>query len=293
MNRINCDVIKDLLPLYIDKILSDSSKELVENHLNECENCKKEYENLKTNFISSKIMIDENEDKKNISNLKRMINKDKRYSILIVALIVIIFMITNFAHLSKRDYIDYPYSNIEITTSAEGIVSLSFLGAYELYEYEEDVYDLSIYTSDFLYLTQSVRYQNITVNPNGEEIKTIYYVSNSGREDEVIYGMNPNGEYSGTVTVPRLVLNYYFSMAIIGIIILVIIRLLFKKNIKLKNIIDLIILLFTAYVISHILIMGWSSVTYQILVDFPLILILTALVWLLLFAIKKYKTQKK
>lgn len=40
MKSVDCDVIKDLLPSYIDKILSDSSNKLVEEHLQKCENCK-------------------------------------------------------------------------------------------------------------------------------------------------------------------------------------------------------------------------------------------------------------
>lgn len=36
----NCDVIRDLLPGYIDNILSDTGNELVKNHLGECEECR-------------------------------------------------------------------------------------------------------------------------------------------------------------------------------------------------------------------------------------------------------------
>ena len=35
--RYNCDVIRDLLPGYIDNILSDTGSELVKNHIGECE----------------------------------------------------------------------------------------------------------------------------------------------------------------------------------------------------------------------------------------------------------------
>ena len=35
-----CDIVKDLLFSYKDGVLSDTSKELVENHLKTCESCK-------------------------------------------------------------------------------------------------------------------------------------------------------------------------------------------------------------------------------------------------------------
>ena len=44
----NCAVIKDLLPLFADNVLSQESKELVSQHLASCENCKNEYANMQT-----------------------------------------------------------------------------------------------------------------------------------------------------------------------------------------------------------------------------------------------------
>ena len=36
-----CDIVKDLLFSYDEGILSNTSKEFVENHLKNCDNCKK------------------------------------------------------------------------------------------------------------------------------------------------------------------------------------------------------------------------------------------------------------
>ncbi len=42
MSEMSCQVIRDLLPLYVDGALSDESRALVEAHLAECEDCKRE-----------------------------------------------------------------------------------------------------------------------------------------------------------------------------------------------------------------------------------------------------------
>ena len=47
MKEINCSVIRDLLPLYVDEIVSEDSKRLVSSHLQRCEQCKKEFEQMK------------------------------------------------------------------------------------------------------------------------------------------------------------------------------------------------------------------------------------------------------
>ena len=43
---MKCEIIRDLLPLYIDDALSDVSKEEVVKHLNGCRDCKRIYEEM-------------------------------------------------------------------------------------------------------------------------------------------------------------------------------------------------------------------------------------------------------
>lgn len=44
---MNCDVIKDLLPLYVDKCCSRASEKLVEEHLEICADCRKAFEGMR------------------------------------------------------------------------------------------------------------------------------------------------------------------------------------------------------------------------------------------------------
>lgn len=45
--KITCDVIQDLMPSYIDGILSEDSRALVEEHMGTCQECRKMYEIMK------------------------------------------------------------------------------------------------------------------------------------------------------------------------------------------------------------------------------------------------------
>lgn len=40
--KISCEIIKDLLPLYHDGVCSNESKDMVEEHLSSCEDCRAE-----------------------------------------------------------------------------------------------------------------------------------------------------------------------------------------------------------------------------------------------------------
>ena len=49
MNEINCSIITDILPLYIDDVVSAETRAFVKEHLSHCENCKREFEKLSQN----------------------------------------------------------------------------------------------------------------------------------------------------------------------------------------------------------------------------------------------------
>ncbi len=55
MAKIHCNIIHDLLPSYVDKIASEESNQMIEDHFRECKSCKKVYETLKENdFVVEK-----------------------------------------------------------------------------------------------------------------------------------------------------------------------------------------------------------------------------------------------
>ncbi|MFD1777208.1 zf-HC2 domain-containing protein [Fredinandcohnia salidurans] len=47
MIEIKCTIIQDVLPLYIDEVVSQDTKEMVDQHLQHCEKCREEYETMK------------------------------------------------------------------------------------------------------------------------------------------------------------------------------------------------------------------------------------------------------
>ncbi|MBQ3513956.1 MAG: zf-HC2 domain-containing protein [Lachnospiraceae bacterium] len=47
MNReLDCEIVKDLLPLYVDGMVSEVSKKSIDSHLEYCKDCTKVYENM-------------------------------------------------------------------------------------------------------------------------------------------------------------------------------------------------------------------------------------------------------
>ena len=90
-----CGIIRDLLPLYIDDVCNEESKQAVENHLSECEKCRNYYKSMKSTegFVAKE--NDNSEDMKmanNLKNVKSKINKKIR-NIVLGAVAAMVFVI--------------------------------------------------------------------------------------------------------------------------------------------------------------------------------------------------------
>ena len=91
MSKINCSLIKDLLPLYIDDLCSKESTEVIGNHLEICEDCNKEYETLKT---EPKVKPQQDNSQELIKKVNKKFGRDKKRAVLKVIAIVIASVIS-------------------------------------------------------------------------------------------------------------------------------------------------------------------------------------------------------
>ena len=54
INQISCDMVQDLLPLYQDGLLRDTTKDVVRQHLEQCSTCRCIYEQLRVPVVLKK-----------------------------------------------------------------------------------------------------------------------------------------------------------------------------------------------------------------------------------------------
>ena len=57
MSKINCNIIKDILPLYVDGLVCEDTKSIVEAHLKKCNSCREEYRKM-ANILQMPIECD-------------------------------------------------------------------------------------------------------------------------------------------------------------------------------------------------------------------------------------------
>lgn len=88
--EMKCYVVEDLLPNYIEDVLSNDTKEDIKEHLDNCPECNQKYINMKSRELEEKINVD---NKKEINYLGKYKKKMKCLKIFIViALICVIFL---------------------------------------------------------------------------------------------------------------------------------------------------------------------------------------------------------
>lgn len=294
--NISCNIIKDILPLYVEDIVSEDTRVLVENHINNCIYCKKEFEEMRE---PKNIPIDTNTD--TFKSIRNKLFREKLKVIIFSITVTIFFIMLGINYLTKPNYIPYSKDIISINTNDNGIIFVDFedkVSGYDINKYKSEDgegYSYSITTWENIWskYISSKNVGTLVLNPNGEKINSIYYYSgNRTLTDTLIYGKRIT-QSGGIVTLPRLVLSYYFIIAIVLAILSLIVLILVRKNKKFKNIIEKIVFVPTSYIIAHLCIKGLNSSSYNVLRDFYLILIISVFIYLLFIMIINFYKKVK
>jgi len=94
---IDCATIKDLMPLYVDGVLSRESKALISGHLAECESCKQEFVNMQSEIAQiNKLHHDDKGKIETLKSIKRKIFKQKVIVAMIASVLAVVIVISGF-----------------------------------------------------------------------------------------------------------------------------------------------------------------------------------------------------
>ncbi|MCF6459768.1 zf-HC2 domain-containing protein [Clostridium sp. Cult3] len=294
--KITCNVIEDLLPLYVEGLTSDDTRVLVEEHLKTCIDCRKQFELIEN---PKEIPMDTN-----VEPFKRVERKLFRERIQIIALtitLVLIIVITSIAYLTSPKYLPYSSDIMSLTEHEDGKVIITFddeVAGYDINRHEADnkegyVYHLTTWNTIWNQDIFKNNAQSIILNPDGEKVVAVYYYSTDGTGDILIHGKDLL-EGGGVVTLPRLVLAYYFLLAILLAILFGILLYRYRKEDKRKYVLEKILLLPISYILGHFCIKGFTTSSYSAQRDFfAILLLMIPIYFLFLLAINFYRRTKK
>ena len=301
MSKLNCEVIKDLLPLYVENLASPSSRIIVEEHLVTCKECQKEKESLCTGMI-----MPQNTDIKAMKNIKSMLLR-KKISTICVSVLTMILIFVLFV-LNVNAPIVLPYEKVEKSLGvikneagelAFDIKNPSLEVDIEYMMGEDGVYmaDVSCYTTKWKQKFEKSSGGNRVVSLTGKQpIQRVSYYPTKNGENICIYEDGETISNSGGyVTLPRLVLRSYmlFSilLSLIGVIVCVCLR---KKSNVIYTALKVTLFPVTYFLASLVILTGKGDI-YNSLYYFSGILLSTLLMsmigWCVLELLKYRKIK--
>ena len=295
--RNECNIIKDILPLYLEEMGSVDTVSYVEEHLANCVECRSELEAMKVPDA-----FHMNVDTKPLINLKKKMVAKKIQTIICTAVMVLVIASSAFAALDAPKY--YPYSTdlLSITEHTDGSVTLTFNDKVTDYSYFADLNDpftgVPTYRIEAWSSIWDVHFakrgaQSTTIKPTDTSSFVIYYMQNNGAEDVKLYG-NAYMANDGVMTLPRLALGYYLIMNAMVFGILLTAWFIFRNKFNVRLWLERLLLLPISYTIGHFIVMGFDTTTYSMQRDFLFILFISLMVYCgLLLGYSIYRLRKE
>ena len=299
---LTCGIIKDLLPLYAENLCGDESREAVEAHLSECENCRSSLEEMRKTESASPL------EALPLKSISKKIKK-KQIRLTALALCLALFLITAYqGRVNQLKPIPYdPGFQFSVTADENGGLILKYdnsLEPFAIEGYTDMAEPGSVSASPYIYSISFRQYEKRPVIDTGKVPLTDTPSSPFGQSKEIllsshgglpvkIYYVNPNspavllygepepGEREGSYGIaflPRLALNYYVIimaglLLLIGILYLLMIWL---KKPRVRQALMYLAFLPLSYILSHLAVKGLSGISWDIMVDLKMILIAAA-----------------
>lgn len=298
-----CSIIRDILPLYAENMVSPDTVEFVGEHLKNCATCNEEYEKIKepeTSHTETDVVP--------LVNLKRKMRRKKIQTVTFTVILVTALLVSAFAFISTPKFFSYSDDLMSITENADKSITITFdekvtdyscqsyldsdpeIGSAESGRY---CYHIEAWTSlwDRWFSKRGV--QSTTIQQKQGSLFTVYYSSNNGEPDCCVYGQ-PLVENGGIVTLPRLALGGYLIFASAWIVCMIILWIVFRRKENGRIWIERIVLYPISYVVGHLIVLGFKTISYSIQRDFILIVSLSVLIYCgLLLAHSIYKLCKE
>lgn len=279
--NVSCNVIKDLIPLYVEDMASDDSAQLVEEHLETCEDCRSLMNELKQqeDFPADKNAMP-------LRKIKSSLRKKKVLTIILTFIFTLLVSAIGFAFLTVPNYVPYSEETINVRELADGSVIVEFseeVSGYDVYSYPSefhngDVYDITTWSTTWAENVHPNEIGNVVLNPDGEVVSSVYYYQTDGKLNRLIYG---NDEYDngGAMTLPRLYLSYYLQTAILFAILCSVIILVFRHKKRILRAATIVLFLPLSYIFAHEIVKGPHTASYHADRDFLAMLLITILLY--------------
>lgn len=286
-----CNIVKDLLPLYAEKMVSGDTAAFVEEHLKGCAACREAFEQTKEPQPAP-----QTDAAAPLQTLRRKLKAMRVQTVALTALFVTALLVSAAAVLGAPVYIPYSADLVTVEPYGDTGVLLSFSEEVTRFDYtlhndpEESgvrVCDIEAWTTLWDKWSKKGSGRVSAVVTSAEGPMRLFYVSNDASENVCLAEYDPDaetrlrldGETRGVMTLPRLTLGYYLILACGALGVGCVAWLITRKKANVRVWVERLGLYPAAYIVSHCVVSGVNWATYSISRDFAFILFLSILLY--------------
>ena len=266
-----CGIVRDLLPLYQEGMLSPDSVEFLEEHLKTCPACRAEREKLAAEPLPPE---EKTETAPELESVRRKLRRQRRRTAALAVCLALALAAALFARLTERHYFPEPKGVVSaVSQPGSGERILRFTGgvtgaavSYQRAEGGGSVVFLSVWWTEWDRL-----FGNTLSEMPAPQGSAVYFSPNNGTDDILLWGRDqaPGG---GVISLPRLALAYYAALALAALAALSLLAFALRKR-KSGLWLRRAALAPAAYLLSELLVRGLATVSYSLERDFALILV--------------------
>lgn len=300
-----CSIVCDLLPLYAEDMVSEDTAEFVKEHLGNCPTCRAELEKLRKPVQPVAAQHVSDIDAEPLKRLKKALLMEKVQAILCTAAVLLALMLSGLSFLTAPEYFAYSQELVTVTEGANGEATISFSSEITNYKLQriadpadkQTVYHLEVWTCAWDRMFSKPGAQDVTVKPeNGHELLIYFtqFINQSSSNSAVcIYGeIEPDS--GGWMALPGLSMGYWLAINIVLLVILGVIWLNLRKKEKPRRLVERLILIPIAYMLGHLCVLGFHTLSYSEWRDAQMILAIGILFYCaMLLALSIFYSRKE
>ena len=281
-----CNLIRDILPLYVEDMVSMDTREFVSEHLEHCEECRTELEHMgkPADFIPDAEIVP-------LKKIKKELFRKRLQTVFFTAVLACAILTVVFGILTSPKFFPYSEDLFNVVDGSDGSITIAFdnkVTGYSCMEEwdnktETEIYHINAWTTAWDVYTSHRGKQNMVISSDKGTKIQIFYAQNDGSEDVLIYGLDENTEENG-VTLPRLILMPYFLLAVLALVIMAIMRLILRNRPAVIVWLDRMILFPISCIAAHLCTKGISFTTYTSQRDFCIIILAAMLFYFVMLS---------
>ena len=277
--RNKCNLIRDILPLYVEDMVSADTREFVSEHLEHCEECRAELEHMRkpADFIPNADIVP-------LKRIKKELFIKRLQTVFFTAILACAIVMVVFGILTSPKFFPYSDNLLNVMDGSDGNIIITFDNKVTGYscvkefndETGTEVYRVNAWTTTWDLYSSNRGNQNVVIPSEGAAKIQIFFTQNNGFEDVLVYGANDNVQQD-ILTLPRHILLPYFILAFLALMILAILRFLLRNKQAIIVWIDRTMLFPISYIAAHLCTKGISFTTYSPQRDFCIIILVAIL----------------